>query len=90
MKAVKVKHNYAILHLLASAGIYIKEIFHGDIWRTIPRIGTLINHLDVDILQLDVMEVYDSLGAINVEAPGLFDVKHDVKIIYLPKKWIGN
>lgn len=68
--------------MLAGAGTYIKEFVHGDIGRTIPSVGTLINHPDVDILQLDVMEVYDSIGAIDVEAPGLFDVK----LIRLPKK----
>lgn len=82
MKAVKVNDNYAILHLLAGAGTYIKEFVHGDIGRTIPSVGTLINHPDVDILQLDVMEVYDSLGAIDVESPDLFDVN----IIKLPQK----
>jgi tRNA pseudouridine synthase 10 len=28
-----------ILHMLASAGTYIKEFVHGDFGRTIPNIG---------------------------------------------------
>ena len=50
VEAVKVKKNYMILHILASAGTYIKEFVHGDLSRTIPNVGTLIGSDDVDIL----------------------------------------
>lgn len=43
VKAVKVKPNYLILHILASAGTYIKEFVHGDLGRTLPNIGTMLN-----------------------------------------------
>lgn len=37
----------------ASAGTYIKQFIHGDLQRTIPNFGGLLNKT-VDILQLDV------------------------------------
>jgi tRNA pseudouridine synthase 10 len=37
----------------ASAGTYIKEFVHGDLGRTTPNVGSLIDK-EVDILQLDV------------------------------------
>ncbi len=46
--------------LLASAGTYIKEFVHGDLGRTSPSVGSLLN-TEADILQLDVSNVYESL-----------------------------
>jgi tRNA pseudouridine synthase 10 len=31
-----------LLHVLASAGTYIKEFVHGDLGRTVPNIGQII------------------------------------------------
>ena len=46
--------------MLSSAGTYIKELVHGDLGRTVPSVGTILNK-EVDILQLDVTQVYDSV-----------------------------
>lgn len=46
--------------MLASAGTYIKEFVHGDLGRTTPSIGSLLDS-EADILQLDVTQVYDSV-----------------------------
>ena len=43
--------------MLASAGTYIKEFVHGDLGRTIPNVGQLLE-TEADILQLDVTNVY--------------------------------
>ena len=53
LKAIKIKRNYMILHLLASAGTYIKEFVHSDLGRTVPSIGSILD-CEADILQLDV------------------------------------
>ena len=42
-----------MLEIWASAGTYIKEFVHGDLNRTKPNVGSLLNK-PVDILQLDV------------------------------------
>jgi tRNA pseudouridine synthase 10 len=52
-----------ILHVLASAGTYIKEFVHGDLGRTTPSIGSYLN-TDCDILQLDVTNVFDNLESV--------------------------
>jgi len=48
--------------VISSAGTYIKEFVHGDLGRTIPNIGSLLNS-ECDILQLDVMNLYVSTEA---------------------------
>ena len=59
--------------MLASAGTYIKEFVHGDLGRTIPNVGQLLTIRNgkgvyqFDILQLDVLEVYDSIDEVMVE-----------------------
>ena len=63
-----------ILHILASAGTYIKEFVHGDLGRTLPNVGSLLG-CQADILQLDVCEVYDTVADIDVEDPKLFNVE---------------
>ena len=42
-------NNIILLHVLASAGTYIKELVHGDLGRTSPSVGTILNK-EVDIL----------------------------------------
>ena len=49
---------------MASAGTYIKEFVHGDLGRTVPSIGSLLES-EADILQLDVAQVYDSVNDFN-------------------------
>ena len=58
--------NIVLLQVLSSAGTYIKELVHGDLGRTMPNIGTILNK-EVDILQLDVTQVYDNVEEIDVE-----------------------
>ncbi|KAJ1611691.1 pseudouridylate synthase like protein [Cryptosporidium canis] len=61
--------NYFILDLLAQAGTYIKEFVHGDLGRTSPSLGELIQeslpnkfHKNRDpgviIVQLDVLNIH--------------------------------
>lgn len=45
--------HYFVLHLVTSAGAYVKEFVHGDLGRTVPSIGSLLG-TEADILQLDV------------------------------------
>jgi len=74
MKAEFVNPHYFILHVLTSAGTYIKEFVHGDLSRTQPSIGSLLGS-EADILQLDVTEVYDSVEDLDLESPDLFKVR---------------
>lgn len=60
VKADLINAHYFKLLVLASAGTYIKELVHGDLGRTEPSIGSLLE-TECDILQLDVTNVYDSL-----------------------------
>lgn len=39
LKAEYINPHYILLHVLASAGTYIKELVHGDLGRTVPNIG---------------------------------------------------
>lgn len=41
-------------------GTYIKEFVHGDLGRTLPNIGSLINNA-ADIFQLDVLKIYEKM-----------------------------
>ncbi|EFA79494.1 hypothetical protein PPL_07545 [Heterostelium album PN500] len=43
-------------NIWASAGTYIKEFVHGDLGRTTPNLGSLLN-TEADILQLDVLDI---------------------------------
>ena len=63
-----------VLHVLASAGTYIKELVHGDLGRTIPSIGQILNS-ECDILQLDVTNVFDNLEQANQSMEELFKVE---------------
>ena len=66
VKAEFINQHYFVLHVLASAGTYIKEFVHGDLGRTVPSIGSLLDS-EADILQLDVAQVYDSVHDVNLE-----------------------
>ncbi|XP_062226430.1 uncharacterized protein LOC133924755 [Phragmites australis] len=48
--------NYYLLHLCTQAGTYIKEFVHGDLGRTHPSIGAILQ-CRAEILQLDVTDV---------------------------------
>ena len=61
--------------LLASAGTYIKEFVHGDLGRTVPSVGSLLES-EADILQLDVTNVYDSLKSVaDLSDEKLFEIE---------------
>lgn len=42
MRTEFINSHFFILHLVTSAGTYVKEFVHGDLGRTIPSIGTLL------------------------------------------------
>ena len=44
-----INQHYFVLKVLASAGTYIKEFVHGDLGRTVPSIGSLLDN-EADIL----------------------------------------
>jgi tRNA pseudouridine synthase 10 len=43
LKAELINPHFFILHVLASAGTYIKEFVHSDLGRTYPSVGSLLN-----------------------------------------------
>lgn len=49
LKAEFINAHYIKLHVLASAGTYIKELVHGDLGRTVPSIGQILG-TECDIL----------------------------------------
>lgn len=49
LKAEYINQHYFVLHVLSSAGTYIKEFVHGDLGRTVPSIGSLLDS-ESDIL----------------------------------------
>ena len=46
------------MYVLASAGTYIKEFVHGDLERTLPNLGNILDS-ECDIIQLDVIKLYE-------------------------------
>ena len=48
--------HFLIIEILSSSGTYIKEFIHGDLGRTKPSLGNLLNS-NCDILQLDVTNI---------------------------------
>ncbi|CAM9945068.1 unnamed protein product, partial [Hapterophycus canaliculatus] len=62
MRAEWINEHFFSLELTTSAGTYIKEFVHGDLGRTVPSVGSLLN-CRADILQLDVMNVEDKWSA---------------------------
>ncbi len=63
LKAEYINEHYMHVCLLASAGTYIKEFVHGDLGRTVPSVGSLLE-TESDILQLDVTNVFESLESV--------------------------
>ena len=74
VKSEYINQHYFVLHVLASAGTYIKEFVHGDLGRTVPSIGSLLES-EADILQLDVTNVYDSIQSIDLNDEKLFEIE---------------
>jgi tRNA pseudouridine(54/55) synthase len=52
----KINDHFIIIEIIASAGTYIKEFINGDLGRTFPNLGSLLN-CECDILQLDVEDI---------------------------------
>ena len=48
------------MHVLSSAGTYIKEFVHGDLDRTMPNVGSLTENY-ADIFLLDVIQLYEKM-----------------------------
>jgi len=49
VKATYINPHFMELAMLAQAGAYIKEIVHGDLGRTYPNIGSILE-TEADIL----------------------------------------
>ena len=49
LRAELINRHYFVLHMLTSAGAYVKEFVHGDLGRTVPSIGGLLE-TEADIL----------------------------------------
>ena len=58
MKCTQLAPNWMLLALTTSSGTYIKEFVHGDLGRTQPNIGSLLD-CDADIVQLDVLGFHE-------------------------------
>ena len=58
IKVSPVNANFFLLDLVTSAGTYVKEFVHGDFGRTEPSVSSIMG-FQCDILQLDVMKLYD-------------------------------
>jgi tRNA pseudouridine(54/55) synthase len=52
----KINDHFIIIEIIASAGTYIKEFVNGDLGRTFPNLGSLLD-CECDILQLDVEDI---------------------------------
>ena len=63
-----INDHYMELFVIASAGTYIKEFVPGDLGRTVPSVGEILK-TEADILQLDVADVYDNIGDVNLDDP---------------------
>lgn len=59
------------------SGTYIKEFVHGDLGRTVPSVGSLLN-CRADILQLDVTNVEDKWSADEAAAESFSPRKAEV------------
>ena len=59
--------RFAVLTIVTSAGMYIKEFVHGDLGRTSPSLSSLLQ-ANTDILQLDVLDVLDGDDDDGLEA----------------------
>lgn len=54
MKLTPLNAHWFLLEVETQAGTYVKEFVHGDLGRTMPSLGTLLN-ARTDIIQLDVV-----------------------------------
>ena len=75
------------LHVIASAGTYIKEFVHGDLGRTKPSIGEILES-EADILQLDVANVFDNIDSVDLKDEQLFKVSLWEDILLIIKGYI--
>lgn len=69
LSAEWINPRYFILRLTTSAGAYVKEFVHGDLGRTSPNLGTILNS-DCDILQLDVCDLLEPDSDDDAKAVG--------------------
>ena len=75
------------LHVIASAGTYIKEFVHGDLGRTKPSIGEILES-EADILQLDVANVFDNIDSVDLKDEQLFKVSLWEDILLIIKGYL--
>lgn len=61
MQVEYINQHFFILSMVTSAGAYVKEFVHSDLGRTVPSIASEM-HCRADILQLDVVRLYDSFN----------------------------
>jgi tRNA pseudouridine synthase 10 len=61
IKVSVLNDHYFTLDIVTSAGTYVKEFVHGDFGRTEPSITCLLG-CQCDILQLDVIKLYDDFS----------------------------
>jgi len=73
-----IDNHWLRLKLVTQAGTYIKEFIHGDLGRTVPNLGTLLN-CEADILQLDVIDI-------DMKLPTLQEVRNSKKASIDSKK----
>jgi len=78
MVAEFIDNHWLRLKLVTQAGTYIKEFIHGDLGRTVPNLGTLLN-CEADILQLDVIDI-------DMKLPTLQEVRKSKKASIDSKK----
>ena len=70
MQAKLLNAHFFELHVLASAGTYIKEFVHGDLGRTVPNVGQILG-TQADILQLDVTNVFEDPEKLDARWEGV-------------------
>jgi tRNA pseudouridine synthase 10 len=68
MRTEWINAHWFILRLITSAGAYVKEFVHGDLGRTRPSVGDLLQ-CEADIIQLDVLGVADAPVAAAAHLP---------------------
>ena len=71
LQAKLLNEHFFELHVLASAGTYIKEFVHGDLGRTVPNVGQILG-TEADILQLDVTNVFNDMAQLDERWQGVY------------------